>query len=90
MKPVGRQVLISGQFTQTQKGETMIQFHEQYLVDEEGNRKAVVVPIASWQQILEALDELDDIRAYDEAKREPSDPIPFEQAILEIKKGMCD
>lgn len=49
----------------------MIQFHEQYLVDEEGNRKAVVVPISSWQQILEALDELDDIRAYDEAKREP-------------------
>lgn len=68
----------------------MIQFHEQYLVDEEGNRKAVVVPISSWQQILEALDELDDIRAYDEAKREPSDPIPFEQAYSEIKEGMTD
>jgi hypothetical protein len=62
MKPVGRRVLSSGQFTQTQKGETMIQFHEQYLVDEEGNRKAVVVPISSWQHILEALDELDDIK----------------------------
>ena len=62
----------------------MIQFDEQYLVDEEGNRKAVVVPISSWQQILEALDELEDIRAYDEAKRERSDPIPLEQAIAEI------
>jgi hypothetical protein len=70
--------------------ETMIRFDEQYLVDEEGNRKAVVVPISSWQQILEALDELDDIRAYDEAKREHSDPIPFGQAISEIKERMSD
>jgi hypothetical protein len=66
------------------RGETMIRFDEQYLVDEKGNRKAVVLPISSWQQILEALEELDDIRPYDEAKREPSDPIPFEQAISEI------
>jgi PHD/YefM family antitoxin component YafN of YafNO toxin-antitoxin module len=73
-----------------QRGETMIQFHEQYLVDEEGNRKAVVVPISSWEQILEALDELDDIRAYDEAKREPSNPVPFEQALSEIRERMCD
>ena len=68
----------------------MIQFHEQYLVDEEGNRKAVVVPISSWEQILEALDELDDIRAYDEAKREPSNPVPFEQALSEITEKVFD
>lgn len=68
----------------------MIQFHEQYLVDEQGNRKAVVVPISSWQQILEALDELEDIRSYDAAKQEHSDPVPFEQAISEIREGMPD
>ena len=68
----------------------MIQFHEQYLVDEEGNRKAVVVPISSWQEILEALDELDDIRAYDEAKREPSNPVPFDQALAEITERVSD
>jgi hypothetical protein len=68
----------------------MVQFLEQYLVDEEGNRKAVVVPISSWQQILEALAELDDIRACDEAKREPSDPVPSGQAISEIQEGMSD
>jgi len=68
----------------------MIRFDEQYLVDEKGNRKAVVLPISSWQQILEALEELDDIRAYDEAKREPSDPIPFEQAISELRERMPD
>ncbi|MHC1725082.1 MAG: hypothetical protein AB9866_03520 [Syntrophobacteraceae bacterium] len=65
----------------------MICFHTQYLVDQEGNRRAVVVPISDWQRIVEALEELDDIRAYDEAKRDPSDAIPFEQAVTEINEG---
>lgn len=65
----------------------MIGFHGQYLVDEEGNRRAVVAPISDWQRIVEALEELDDIRAYDEAKQEPSDTIPFEQAVTEINEG---
>ena len=68
----------------------MIRFHEQYLVDQEGHRKAVVVPISAWQQIIEALEELDDIRAYDEAKQEPSEIVPFEQAVSEINRGMSD
>jgi hypothetical protein len=50
----------------------MIWFDEQYLVDEEDDRKAVLEPISSWQQILEALDELDDVRACDQEKQERS------------------
>ncbi len=64
--------------------------HEEYLVDEQGHRKAVVVPVAEWEQIVEALEELDDTRAYDEAKRECSEPLPFEQAMLEIREGEAD
>ncbi len=65
----------------------MNRFHEKYLVDEAGNRKAVVVPISEWKKIVEALEELHDIRAYDEAKSQPSDVIPFEQAVSEIRQG---
>jgi hypothetical protein len=57
------------------------------LVDEIGNRKAVVVPITAWEQILEALEELDDIRAYDAAKQGVSEPIPFGQVILQFRDG---
>jgi PHD/YefM family antitoxin component YafN of YafNO toxin-antitoxin module len=64
--------------------------HQQYLVDERGKRQAVVVPISEWEKILEALEELDDIRAYDEAKRQPSEAIPFEKAVSEIRKGISD
>jgi hypothetical protein len=68
----------------------MIELHEEYLVDEEGNRKAVVIPISQWQRVVEILEELDDIRAYDEAKSQPSDPVPFEKAVSEIRDGMSD
>jgi len=42
------------------------------------------IPIDEWERIQEELEELGDIRAYDEAKRQPSDPVPFEQAMAEI------
>jgi len=43
------------------------------IVNEQGNGKAVVVQLEEWNRILEELEELDDIRAYDEAKRHPSE-----------------
>ena len=61
--------------------------HEEYLVDENGKRKAVVIPVSEWERIQEDIEELDDIRAYDEAKSEPSDPIPFGRAVEQIRKG---
>lgn len=51
--------------------------HEEYVVDVDGNKKAVVVPMSEWEKILDALEELDDIKAYDGAKYKPSNPIPF-------------
>ncbi len=68
----------------------MIVVHEDYVVDEQGRRKAVVVPLEEWEQILDALEELDDIRGYDEAKSDPSDAIPFEQAVMEIREGKAE
>ena len=65
----------------------MNNFHEQYLVDEHGSRNAIVLPLADWQRVLEDLEELDDIREYDEAKGRLSEPVPFEQAVREIRQG---
>ena len=50
----------------------------------------MVLPLATWQQIKEELEELDDIRAYDEAKAKPSEPVPFEQAMRQIREGKMD
>ena len=65
----------------------MITTHEEYVVDGDGKRKAVIVPWEEWEQLLEELEELEDVRAYDEAKLQPSDPIPFDQAVREIREA---
>ncbi len=65
----------------------MVAIHPQYVVDENQERKAVLLPVAEWEQIVEELEELDDIRAYDDAKAGPQDAIPFEQAVREVAEG---
>lgn len=65
----------------------MIDVHEDYLVNDKGERKAVVLTMSDWERILEALEDLEDIRLFDEAAKEPSDPIPFEQAMEELRRG---
>lgn len=65
----------------------MIQVHPQYVVDEFQKKKAVLLTFDEWQSVLEALEELDDILAYDQAKSGVQDKIPFEQAVREIEEG---
>lgn len=64
----------------------MIEIKQQYIVDERGNRIAVVLDIEEYQQILYALEELESIKAYDEAKASNEELISFEQAIRSIEK----
>lgn len=40
----------------------------QYITDEQGQRVSVILSIQQWQQVLDELDELDDIKLYDEVK----------------------
>jgi hypothetical protein len=55
-----------------------------YVVDSQGNRISVVLDIADYQELLEELEELECIRAYDSAKAFRDQAVPFEQAIAEI------
>ena len=58
----------------------MTAFHPQYVVDEDSRRKAVLLPVTEWELIVEELEELEDIRAYDQAKAGSLESVPFEQA----------
>nr|WP_309759271.1 hypothetical protein [Flavobacterium sp.] len=42
----------------------------QFLTDEKGNRTAVLLPIKKYNKLIEKLEDLEDMRLYDEAKRE--------------------
>jgi PHD/YefM family antitoxin component YafN of YafNO toxin-antitoxin module len=63
----------------------MMKVHTEYMTDENGKRKAIVLPLSEWQRIIEAIEELEDIRAYDRAKARGSKPIAFESAVREIR-----
>ncbi len=57
-----------------------------YVVDEDGTRIGVYLDIGEYQTILEELEELEAVRAYDTAKASTETPIPFEQAVAEIER----
>jgi len=65
----------------------VLSLHPRYLTDDQQRRQAVVLALDEWQKVLEDLEELDDIRAYDAAKADPQEAIPFEQAVREIREG---
>ncbi len=64
----------------------MIGIKERYVVDENGTRLSVLLDIDDYQRLLEELEELESIRAYDTAKASGDEVIPFEQAIAEIER----
>ena len=57
-----------------------------YLTDGQGNRTAVVLDIEDYDRLLDQLEELEAIRAYDEAKASGEERISFEQATREIER----
>jgi len=59
---------------------------EQFVVDESGNRTAVLLDVKRYFELLEAQEELESIRAYDEAKSSGGEAIPFSQAVKEIEE----
>ncbi len=59
--------------------------NEQFITDEKGKRTGVILPIEDYKKVLEDLEELECIRAYDRAKVSGDEVLPFDQAIKEIK-----
>jgi hypothetical protein len=57
---------------------------EQFVIDESGKKTAVLLAIERYSELLEAQEELDSIRAYDEAKASNDEAISFTQAVEEI------
>jgi PHD/YefM family antitoxin component YafN of YafNO toxin-antitoxin module len=59
----------------------------QFLINDQGEKVAVVISIEEYEKILEELEDLEDIRAYDEAKASGETGIPLEQALAEIRRN---
>lgn len=60
---------------------------EQYVIDAQGNRTGVLLNLEYYEKLVNALEELAAIRAYDEAKASGAEAIPIAQAVEEIERG---
>ena len=58
-----------------------------YVTDDAGTRIGVLISIDDYHRLLEDEEELESIRAYEEAKASGDEAIPFEQAVKEIESG---
>ncbi len=64
----------------------MSEVKPRYVVDDNGNRVSVIISVDEYREFLEALEELESIRAYDAAKASSDELIDFEQAVKEIER----
>lgn len=48
----------------------MIAVHPQYIKDANGQKLLVILPVKEFDTIIEELEELEDIKLYDQAKKE--------------------
>ncbi len=65
----------------------MVSRNEKYVINEHGERVSVLLDIDDYRRILQDLEELESIRAYDAAKSSDDEIIPFEQAVEEIERS---
>lgn len=63
----------------------------QYVVDENGKRISVILPVEEYEHLIEVLEDLEDVRLYDETKAAQEsgefEVVPLEQAMQEIREG---
>jgi hypothetical protein len=58
-----------------------------FLTDEHGNKISVVLDIKDYEKMLEELEDLDDIRAYDEAKASGETAVPYRRSSERTKRS---
>lgn len=58
-----------------------------YVVDENGERVSVLLDWEGYRCLLEELEELESVRAYDAAKASGDEVIPFEEAVEEVQNN---
>ncbi|HEV8044964.1 MAG TPA: hypothetical protein VGP38_07280 [Rubrobacter sp.] len=61
-----------------------------YITDETGKRRGVILEIEEYERLLEALEDLEDLRAADETlaaiERGEEDLLPLDQAVREMEE----
>ncbi len=58
----------------------------QFIIDDNGKKLAVILPIEDYNEMIENLEELEDIKLYDKAKKDKDDALPIDDAFKLIEQ----
>ena len=58
----------------------------QFVTDDHGEKLAVILPIKKYYRMLEDLEEMEDIKLYDEVKARQEETIPFGEYLKKRKQ----
>lgn len=58
----------------------------QYVTDDHGKKVAVILPVKDYEKIMEELDELECIKAYDKAKARKQEFVPAADVFKAIEQ----
>jgi aminopeptidase-like protein len=61
---------------------------ETYIIDKNGRKIAVQLPIKTYEKLVADSEELEEIKEYHKAKAHKGHAIPFEQAFKEIEEAI--
>lgn len=64
----------------------MGKIHERFVTDSAGRRTAVLLDMEEYEKLLQELEELESLKAYDAAKASADEAIPLDQALAEIEE----
>ncbi len=62
----------------------------QFITNDKGKRVSVILPIRDYNKMLDALEELEDIKTYDEARKSGEDSVLAEEAFKMIESVRND
>lgn len=62
----------------------------QYVTDDKGKKVGVILPIGEYKKMLEQIEELEDIKAYDEAVKMNEEEISVQEAFQKLESKRHD
>ena len=66
------------------------QIKPQFITDENGKRISVILPMNNFRAIMEELEELEDIKQYDEAMKDKDPGLPIDEAFKIIEASRAE
>ena len=57
----------------------------QYILDSNGKKISIILPVSEYEKLMKQLEELEDIKAFDEAMKNEAEEISIHEAFQEIE-----